>query len=89
MIERLHAKEGVRETERKKKKKTYNTGDSLVVTDPTTNPAVSGLSKGRADGIPSSPDPMAVRDNSFRFISRLPMRGFHASRCFAVEFYSQ
>ncbi|KAI0849991.1 hypothetical protein F5Y00DRAFT_234399 [Daldinia vernicosa] len=42
-------------TERLKKKekkggKTYNTGDSLVVTDPTTNPAVSGLSRGERTG---------------------------------------
>ncbi|KAI1656839.1 hypothetical protein F4813DRAFT_112827 [Daldinia decipiens] len=30
--------------------KTYNTGDSLVVTDPTTGPAVSGLSRGERTG---------------------------------------
>ena len=34
----------------KKKKKTYNTGDSLVVTDPTTNPALSGLTRGERTG---------------------------------------
>ncbi|OTA87893.1 hypothetical protein M434DRAFT_55363, partial [Hypoxylon sp. CO27-5] len=33
-----------------KKTKTYNTRDSLVVTDPTTNLAVSGLSKGEQTG---------------------------------------
>ena len=33
-----------------KKKKTYNTGDSLVVTDPTTNPALSGLTRGERTG---------------------------------------
>jgi hypothetical protein len=31
-------------------KKTYNSGDSLVVTDPTTNPPVSGLTKGERTG---------------------------------------
>ena len=31
-------------------KKTYNTGDSLVVTDPTTNPALSGLTRGERTG---------------------------------------
>ena len=38
---------------RKKKKGknyTYNTRDSLVVTDPTTNPAVSGLTRGERTG---------------------------------------
>ena len=30
--------------------KTYNTRDSLVVTDPTTNPALSGLTKGERTG---------------------------------------
>ena len=34
----------------KKRTKTYNTGDSLVVTDPTTNPAISGLSMGERTG---------------------------------------
>ena len=34
----------------KKRKKTYNTGDSLVVTDPTTNPALSGLTRGERTG---------------------------------------
>ena len=41
-------------TQRKKKEKkgqkTYNTGDSLVVTDPTTNPALSGLTRGERTG---------------------------------------
>ena len=31
-------------------KSTYNTGDSLVVTDPTTSPAVTGLSMGERTG---------------------------------------
>ena len=31
-------------------KKTYNTRDSLVVTDPTTSPAVTGLSMGERTG---------------------------------------
>ena len=31
-------------------KRTYNTGDSLVVTDPTTSPAVAGLSMGERTG---------------------------------------
>ncbi|AEO62936.1 uncharacterized protein THITE_2037701 [Thermothielavioides terrestris NRRL 8126] len=35
---------------KKKKKKTYSTGDSLVVTDPTTNPAVGSLSRGERTG---------------------------------------
>ena len=35
---------------RREKKKTYNTRDSLVVTDPTTNPAVSGLTRGERTG---------------------------------------
>ena len=30
--------------------KTYNTRDSLVVTDPTTNPALSGLTRGERTG---------------------------------------
>ena len=33
-----------------KKSKTYNTRDSLVVTDPTTNPALSGLTRGERTG---------------------------------------
>ena len=37
-------------TQRVKNKKTYNTGDSLVVTDPTTGPAVTGLSMGERTG---------------------------------------
>ncbi|KAI2473155.1 hypothetical protein F4781DRAFT_380730 [Annulohypoxylon bovei var. microspora] len=35
---------------KKGKKRTYNTGDSLVVTDPTTGPAVFSLSKGERTG---------------------------------------
>jgi hypothetical protein len=31
-------------------KNTYNSGDSLVVTDPTTNPPVSGLTMGERTG---------------------------------------
>ncbi|RSL55599.1 hypothetical protein CEP54_009300 [Fusarium duplospermum] len=30
--------------------KTYNSGDSLVVTDPTTNPPLTGLSMGERTG---------------------------------------
>ena len=30
--------------------KTYNTGDSLVVTDPTTDPAVASLTRGERTG---------------------------------------
>ncbi|AEO64050.1 uncharacterized protein THITE_2042926, partial [Thermothielavioides terrestris NRRL 8126] len=33
-----------------KRAKTYSTGDSLVVTDPTTNPAVGSLSRGERTG---------------------------------------
>ena len=40
---------GTKETV-KEKEKTYNTGDSLVVTDPTTNPALSGLTRGERTG---------------------------------------
>ena len=36
--------------ENKKRKKTYNTGDSLVVIDPTTSPALIGLSMGERTG---------------------------------------
>ena len=36
--------------ERKTKNETYNTGDSLVVTDPTTSLAVTGLSMGERTG---------------------------------------
>ena len=32
------------------KNRTYNTGDSLVVTDPTTSPAISGLSSRERTG---------------------------------------
>ena len=35
---------------RQKQQKTYNSGDSLVVTDPTTNPPVSGLTMGERTG---------------------------------------
>ncbi|KAL2758162.1 hypothetical protein ACRALDRAFT_2100903, partial [Sodiomyces alcalophilus JCM 7366] len=35
---------------RPKRPKTYNTGYSLVVTDPTTNPALTGLSMGERTG---------------------------------------
>ena len=44
--------EGIKRKPRtaKKKKETYNTGDSLVVTDPTTNLAVAGLSMGEQTG---------------------------------------
>ena len=34
----------------KETKETYNTGDSLVVTDPTTNPALRSLTKGERTG---------------------------------------
>ncbi|KAH6632586.1 hypothetical protein F5144DRAFT_574557, partial [Chaetomium tenue] len=34
----------------KKSKKTYNTGDSLVVTDPTTDPALTCLTRGERTG---------------------------------------
>ena len=37
-------------TETEEGQKTYNTRDSLVVTDPTTNPAVSGLTRGERTG---------------------------------------
>ena len=37
-------------TRAKRKQKTYNTGDSLVVTDSTTSPAVTGLSRGGRTG---------------------------------------
>ncbi|KAK1974096.1 hypothetical protein LZ30DRAFT_608916 [Colletotrichum cereale] len=37
-------------TERSKTAKTYNTRYSLVVTDPTTNPALTGLSMGERTG---------------------------------------
>ena len=36
--------------EKKKKRGTYNTRDSLVVTDPTTNLALTGLSRGERTG---------------------------------------
>ena len=36
--------------EGKKKRKTNNTGYSLVVTDPTTNPALTGLTRGERTG---------------------------------------
>ena len=48
---RKHPAQGPdRQSGMEKKKKTYNTGDSLVVTDPTTNPAVAGLSRGERTG---------------------------------------
>ena len=33
-----------------RKRKTYSTGYSLVVTDPTTNPAITGLTMGERTG---------------------------------------
>ena len=39
-----------KEEEKSKKKKAYNTGDSPVVTDPTTSPALSGLTRGERTG---------------------------------------
>ncbi len=36
--------------EKKEGKKTYNTRYSLVVTDPTTNPALTGLTRGERTG---------------------------------------
>ena len=59
MIERIETEEEKRRRHRikyyedimqPKKTKTYNTRDSLVVTDPTTNPAVSGLTRGERTG---------------------------------------
>ena len=38
------------EQQNEAKNKTYNSGDSLVVTDPTTNPPVSGLTMGERTG---------------------------------------
>ncbi|KAF5008077.1 hypothetical protein FDECE_5626 [Fusarium decemcellulare] len=35
---------------KKRAQKTYNSGDSLVVTDPTTNPPLTGLTKGERTG---------------------------------------
>ena len=61
--ETLQRKESRIKTEPRQQKmtqKTYNTGDSLVVTDPTTSPALSSLTKGRADGIPCFLDGMVV-----------------------------
>ena len=43
-------KESVGQNKNEKGKKTYNIGDSLVVTDPTTNPALRGLSRGERTG---------------------------------------
>jgi hypothetical protein len=37
-------------TDKKAGQKTYNTGDSLVVTDPTTSPALFSLTKGERTG---------------------------------------
>ncbi|WJG36128.1 uncharacterized protein FOBCDRAFT_298389 [Fusarium oxysporum Fo47] len=39
-----------RQEETRIQQKTYNSGDSLVVTDPTTNPPVSGLTMGERTG---------------------------------------
>ncbi|KAK0619129.1 hypothetical protein B0T14DRAFT_566022 [Immersiella caudata] len=41
---------GPRQLGSKTSAKTYNTGDSLVVTDPTTSPALTGLSMGERTG---------------------------------------
>ena len=49
----LREEEGERKKEKKRKKrekKTNNTGYSLVVTDPTTNPALTGLTRGERTG---------------------------------------
>ena len=51
--ETLQRKESRIKTEPRQQKmtqKTYNTGDSLVVTDPTTSPALSGLTRGERTG---------------------------------------
>jgi hypothetical protein len=45
---------------RQKIGKTYNTSDSLVVTDPTTNLALFGLSMGEQTGSPSFPKAVIV-----------------------------
>ena len=47
---KIQRERGMGTKRNKKKKKTYNTGDSLVVTDPTTNPAVVSLSMGERTG---------------------------------------
>ncbi len=41
---------GQKKAKKKKPEKTYNTGYSLVVTDPTTNPALIGLTRGERTG---------------------------------------
>ncbi|AEO61705.1 hypothetical protein MYCTH_2312137 [Thermothelomyces thermophilus ATCC 42464] len=42
--------EQVQEGRKKKERKTYNTEDSLVVTDPTTDSALTSLTKGERTG---------------------------------------
>ena len=42
--------EPTRTTVAQNTKKTYNTGDSLVVTDPTTDPALTSLTRGERTG---------------------------------------
>ena len=49
-------------SKKKKKAKTYNSGYSLVVTDPTTKSTDLRLVYGRADGMPISPQSMVVCD---------------------------
>src|SRR5687768_3238441 len=46
----ISTQEEPRPAKKKKKRKTYNTGYSLVVTDPTTNPALSRLTRGERTG---------------------------------------
>ena len=43
-------KQGGKKEKKKGEKKTYNTWDSLVVTDPTTSQALTGLSMGERTG---------------------------------------
>ena len=51
-MEKLNTGNGGKQEHQAKREgpKTYNTRDSLVVTDPTTNPAVSGLTRGERTG---------------------------------------
>ena len=49
-VHRLHQIDRKQQSQKKKRKKTYNTGYSLVVTDPTTDPALPGLSWGERTG---------------------------------------
>ncbi|KAJ0136645.1 Uncharacterized protein HZ326_20347 [Fusarium oxysporum f. sp. albedinis] len=49
-MEREHIQESKQFQRAKMPKDTYNSGDSLVVTDPTTNPPVSGLTMGERTG---------------------------------------